>query len=406
MHSLAKAATVAVATLIVAATCQAQSEGPNNATTIVDDASVGTTPWNAPGQAATSDNIYANVNPGTGTSHYLKATGFGFSIPGAAVILGIELDVEEVALGGTAFDNAVRIVKGGVIGATDRSLGAWPGVESVVTYGGPSDLWGETWTPADINAADFGAAISMHDSISGVLAQVDSIALTVYYGLCGDNIEAPNEGCDDGNTVDGDCCDSDCQNEPADAPCPDDGLPCTNDLCDGAGTCEHTNTPRNGCRTSLKAKLVYKDNATNTKDKLTWKWIKGQQTDFADFGVPTGTASYTLCLYASPATVLGEATVAYSGSKWSVIGANKGRKYKDKDATEDGIKKIVLKAGAPNKAKAIVKGKGDLLPDLPAMPFALPVTAQLVNDDNDICYTTTFTSALDNGNGKFRAKLP
>ena len=56
---------------------------------------------------------------------------------------------------------------------------------------------------------------------------------------CGDGIVAGAEQCDDGNTIDGDCCSSDCQFEPADSIC-DDGL-CYNGtdfgICDGAGNC-------------------------------------------------------------------------------------------------------------------------------------------------------------------------
>jgi cysteine-rich repeat protein len=51
--------------------------------------------------------------------------------------------------------------------------------------------------------------------------------------FCGNGIVDPGEGCDDGNTVNGDCCDATCQPEPANAPCEVDGNLCTVDLCDG-----------------------------------------------------------------------------------------------------------------------------------------------------------------------------
>ncbi len=59
------------------------------------------------------------------------------------------------------------------------------------------------------------------------------------------------EECDDGNTVNGDCCTADCQLEPSGSACASDGEDCTADECDGAGTCTHpllsAGTP---CRTS------------------------------------------------------------------------------------------------------------------------------------------------------------
>jgi cysteine-rich repeat protein len=56
---------------------------------------------------------------------------------------------------------------------------------------------------------------------------------------CGDGFEAPDEECDDGNTLAGDCCSAACEFEPADTAC-DDGS-CSNGdadgTCNGAGQC-------------------------------------------------------------------------------------------------------------------------------------------------------------------------
>src|SRR5947208_2846994 len=55
--------------------------------------------------------------------------------------------------------------------------------------------------------------------------------------ICGNGLLAPGEQCDDGNTLDGDCCSSTCQFEPAGAPCASP-TPClTATTCDGAGVC-------------------------------------------------------------------------------------------------------------------------------------------------------------------------
>ena len=128
-----------------------------------------------------------------------------------------------------------------MIGATDHSDGraVARGKSTVVSYGGATDLWGLTWTAADINAANFGVVISAHDSVSGALAQVDSFAITVTYALCGDGIIAsPTEQCDDGNTNNGDCCSSTCQFESSGSACSDGNACTTGDTCDGAGTCD------------------------------------------------------------------------------------------------------------------------------------------------------------------------
>ena len=56
---------------------------------------------------------------------------------------------------------------------------------------------------------------------------------------CGNATVEPGEECDDGNTVDADCCSATCTVEPAAQPCADDGNICTDDVCDGNGACAH-----------------------------------------------------------------------------------------------------------------------------------------------------------------------
>ncbi len=80
-------------------------------------------------------------------------------------------------------------------------------------------------------------------------ARCDVVDTTTFYPSgfwpnsmpCGNGILDPMEQCDDGNTVDGDCCSSTCQFEASGASCPSDGNPCTNDVCNGAGACTHPN---------------------------------------------------------------------------------------------------------------------------------------------------------------------
>src|SRR5215470_6395680 len=57
--------------------------------------------------------------------------------------------------------------------------------------------------------------------------------------VCGDGAIDFGEDCDDGNTLDGDCCSSSCHFEAPGSACPSDGNVCTNDQCNGAGVCIH-----------------------------------------------------------------------------------------------------------------------------------------------------------------------
>ena len=81
-------------------------------------------------------------------------------------------------------DGSVSIIKGGQIGSAERALPtAWSTDVTWVSYGGPTDLWGESWTPADLNSPDFGLAFSAAYSknVGNTLAYVDAVRVTVSY---------------------------------------------------------------------------------------------------------------------------------------------------------------------------------------------------------------------------------
>jgi cysteine-rich repeat protein len=67
---------------------------------------------------------------------------------------------------------------------------------------------------------------------------------------CGDGIVGPGESCDDGNRLPGDCCSPTCQPVAAGTGCESDGIECTTDACDGAGSCVHAAVPAGTACTS------------------------------------------------------------------------------------------------------------------------------------------------------------
>ena len=157
--------------------------------TMADDATVGTVAWSNPDNAKVSDDVYATVGVDFAgeTSHYLKATNFGFAIPAGATINGILVEIETKVHTGTmnAWTN-IRIVKGGTISTTTKaggsSLTTTDAYYSIPSSGAPTDLWGETWTPTDINASTFGAVASQTNNGAGFrIVSVDHIRITVYY---------------------------------------------------------------------------------------------------------------------------------------------------------------------------------------------------------------------------------
>lgn len=149
------------------------------------DASFGTYAWTTPEAITAEDAGNATsvlFSIGT-TSRYLKGTNFGFSIPTNATILGIEVKFLR-SCSANVSDSRVRIIKGGVVSTTDLFSGAGWSAGSVLrwdTYGSSSNLWGETWTPADINASNFGVVLAAVGTASTVTVQVDAFKIVVYY---------------------------------------------------------------------------------------------------------------------------------------------------------------------------------------------------------------------------------
>lgn len=159
-------------------------------TAVANDAAIGTVAWSSPASAIQADDARATavaVPAVSGQSNYLVATGFGFSVPGDATVLGFRVVFEGSAGATSAIRvNAVRLVKGGVIGGEDKSpenQASFSTSDSAVTFGAVNNLWSQTWTPAEVNASNFGVAISMKNIHASTVtdARIDAINLVVAY---------------------------------------------------------------------------------------------------------------------------------------------------------------------------------------------------------------------------------
>lgn len=165
------------------------TQGPLSPGTAVDDASIGTIVWTTPtGAQVGGDVLYAQAqldNTNT-TSHLLKATNFGFSIPSVVTINGILVEIAQWCTDSVS-ENSIQIVKAdGTIGATNKSTGAtFPTSNTYIPYGSSSDLWGETWDATKINDVRFGVVFSaIHNATANSrTTRVDHIRITVYYTL-------------------------------------------------------------------------------------------------------------------------------------------------------------------------------------------------------------------------------
>jgi len=171
-----------------------------------------------------------------------------------------------------------------------------------------------------------------------------------------------------------------------------DGVP---DACD-LRSC--SKKPRFGCLAPApeKSLLLLTDESPDSKDKLIWKWAKGDAVAKSDFGDPLHFDTYEMCIYdsnglAASALVPPSGTCDAGGRKPCWKEKSNGFKYKDALTTPLGVQTVVLKEGIePGKAKVIVKARGARL-DMPVLPqLTAPLIVQLVNDSTGECFNAGF----------------
>lgn len=162
---------------------------------ITNNAAVGSLGWSNLLNGVSSNNSYISCGSLLGIlasaqTNYIQASGFGFAIPTTATVCGIEARVERNAagllIGSSVTDKNVYLMKAGATVGTNHASGAgWTGSDATAVYGNNSDLWGTTWTPAQINASNFGLDFSaqMNAGLASLFltANVDAISITVYY---------------------------------------------------------------------------------------------------------------------------------------------------------------------------------------------------------------------------------
>lgn len=171
----------------------AQFQGPNSPAAGANEVVTGSNgAWTQLTNAGSSNNAWAlSVSLPTNNSYTDRfvATGFGFSLPSNSLIQGITVTVERSINGNTTVtDREIYLVKGGVTQTgTNKAVATptWPnGTDNIVTYGGAADLWGNTWTYTDVNAANFGVAVAAIRTVpSGppVEARIDHITVRIDY---------------------------------------------------------------------------------------------------------------------------------------------------------------------------------------------------------------------------------
>jgi hypothetical protein len=238
---------------------------------------------------------------------------------------------------------------------------------------------------------------------------------------------------------------STCSVAPASSPCDTDGNSCTDDRCDAGAQCIPgspitTCTTGDGCCPAAcgsfadgdcpsscpaapdttcesgfaKGLLSVKEQNPGAEVMLA-KWSSGGTLAGTDFGDPSsGTTAYALCVYDDAGTLAGSYGVDRAGDTcgsaacWKGLGkppGSGGFQYKDRALAADGILLVSLKAGASGRSKALVKGRGGMLPDgvAAALQGASAATVQLLGSDAPRCFSVDLPRVVKDDGTRFKA---
>ena len=155
--------------------------------------------------------------------------------------------------------------------------------------------------------------------------------------------------------------------------------------------------PRGDCREGFgRARLSLRRGVEDsTRDSVDFVWKRGEATALLDFGDPVeGDTEYTLCVYDSLGLQF-DALVAPGGTCgtrpcWEALG-ERGLEYLDREASGDGIKRLLLRAGIDGETRISLEGRGAAL-GVPTLPLADPLVVQIVASEGlaTECWDATF----------------
>jgi hypothetical protein len=126
-------------------------------------------------------------------STILYGYSYTFAFPAAlheVQIAGIEVEIKKYHANGDMVDGLLQFSLNGIDrSGDDKADGSthWPDANTVVVYGGPTDLWGINWTQTILRNPSFGVHFVCKAHADDADGYVDSIGIRVYYELLGES---------------------------------------------------------------------------------------------------------------------------------------------------------------------------------------------------------------------------
>lgn len=144
--------------------------------------------WTNPGNIYAVDGLLATATMAPAspvqTPNKLIAKGYGFDLPDDAIVTGIKLYGWLSASVPFGYSQASVTKNGSSTAGTGTSWDALltTSIEEYTTLAPINPLWGTTWTPAEINSANFGQIFTAFNSDNvNVSVNIDALAIEVFY---------------------------------------------------------------------------------------------------------------------------------------------------------------------------------------------------------------------------------
>jgi hypothetical protein len=106
----------------------------------------------------------------------MSATGTGAS---RMVMTALSINASRAYDNSVMTTNASGALSGSNMAAPATLVNAWDDDDVIEVYGGASNLWGSTWTAADVNDPDFG--ISFQVNATNAVSSLDNVMITISY---------------------------------------------------------------------------------------------------------------------------------------------------------------------------------------------------------------------------------
>lgn len=142
--------------------------------------------WGTPENVTVADGMYASHSgafDGEQSNYLVSNADFATAIPNGANIVGIEATIKGFIVSNVnlSFGGEVRIATDATTLKGQSKSIVMSDADTAVTVGGPTDLWGTTWSPSDFESLDGpGAAFAKYTQATDMV-YIDYSYITVYY---------------------------------------------------------------------------------------------------------------------------------------------------------------------------------------------------------------------------------